>query len=250
MPALRALIANTVFFANMVVWMIVCSPTLFLPDRYARKYMRAWARSTLWLLRVTAGMNWEIRGLENIPKEGCLIAAKHQSTWETFALLPYLDKPIYILKKELIDLPLFGWYARRAGMIPVERSRHASALLAMTRAAKESVAEGGHLIIFPEGTRRPVGAPPDYKSGTTHLYKQLGVPIVPAALNSGLFWPRRQFRRHAGTIVISFLPPIAAGEDPKAVRGQLQEVIEAETQALVDEALAVRNPPPLPSVQP
>ena len=250
MPTLRAALANLIFYGNMMLWIIASLPALAGPPRWAMACMKGWALSTLHMLRLVVGMKWEIRGLENLPEGGCILAAKHQSTWETFALLPYLDAPTYILKKELLDLPGFGWFARRGGMIPVERSRHAQALLKMTKAARAAVQGGSQLIIFPEGTRRPVGAPPDYKSGMTHLYKQLGVPIVPVALNSGLFWPRRRFQRFPGTILVSILPAIPAGEEAREVAGRIEETIEAETARLVDEARAAPNPPPLPGPAP
>jgi 1-acyl-sn-glycerol-3-phosphate acyltransferase len=242
MPKFRALAANAAFYINVIVWMLVCSPILLGPHRWAMGAIKSWAKSTMWLIRLTAGIKWEIRGLENIPRnpdgtmQGCIIACKHQSTWETFGLFPYLDNPAYILKQELMRIPLFGWYCARAGMIPVERSKSAQALRAMTKAAKAAVEDNRQLIIFPEGTRREVGAQPDYKSGTAHMYKQLAVPMVPAGLNAGLFWPRRQAKRFPGTLVISLLPAIAPGEDTKTVRAKLQSVIEAESARLVEEA--------------
>ena len=248
MPQLRAFAANLAFYLNVVVWMVVCSPVLLGPRHWAVRAMKAWAKSTMWLIRWTAGIAWDVRGLDNIPRRnngaamaGCIIAAKHQSAWETFGLLPYLDDPAYILKKELMMIPLFGWYCAKAGMIPVERTKSAQALRDMTRAARKAVAEDRQLIIFPEGTRRSVDAPPDYKSGVAHIYKQLDVPLVPAALNSGLFWPRRQRKRFPGTLVVSMLPAIPPGEDVKAVRGDLQEIIETETARLVAEGRAEKS---------
>ena len=247
MPRLRAIAANAVFYGNVIVWMIVCAPALLGPRRWSLRAMKAWALSTMWLTRLVAGIAWDVRGLEHIPRRadgsmaGCIIACKHQSTWETFGLLPYLDDPAYILKEELMRIPLFGWFCARVGMISVERGKSAQALRAMTKAARQAVEDGRQLIIFPEGTRQPVGAPPDYKSGTTHLYKQLGVPMVPAALNSGLFWPRRKGLRYPGTLVVRLMPAIAAGEDARAVRALLETTIEQETDALVAEARA-RDP--------
>ena len=247
MPQLRAIAANIAFYGNVIVWMIVCIPALLGPRRWSLGAIRGWALTTMWLLRLTAGIRWEVRGLENLPRQsdgtmaGCIIAAKHQSAWETFGLFPYLDDPTYILKQELMRIPLFGWYCARAGMIAVERSKSAQALRAMTKAARDVVQDGRQLIIFPEGTRQAVDAPPDYKSGVVHLYKQLGVPMVPTALNSGLFWPRRKGKRYPGTLVVSILPPIPPGEDTKAVRVELERLIEAETGKLVAEARAA-NP--------
>jgi 1-acyl-sn-glycerol-3-phosphate acyltransferase len=250
MPKLRAIAANAAFYLNVILWMVIFSPILLGPRSWTISAMKGWAKSTMWLTRLTAGIRWEIRGLENVPRnadgsmQGCIIACKHQSTWETFGLLPYLDDPAYILKQELMRIPLFGWYCAKAGMISVERSKSAQALRTMTKDAKKAVEQNRQLIIFPEGTRRAVDSEPDYKSGVAHMYKQLEVPMVPAGLNSGLFWPRRQGKRFPGTLVISLLPAIPAGEDTKQVRGDLQEIIETETDRLV---AAARQAKPQPS---
>ncbi|MFK7792449.1 MAG: lysophospholipid acyltransferase family protein [Devosiaceae bacterium] len=246
MPQFRALAANAVFYLNTLVWLIICLPLLAGPPRWSLLAVQAWAKMTMWLLRIIAGIKWEIRGLENLPREngkmqGCIIASKHQSTWETFGLFPYLENPVYILKQELMSIPIFGWFSTRAGMISVDRKKGASALREMTKDAREAVANGRQLIIFPEGTRKPVGAEPEYKSGVTHLYKQLEVPLVPTALNAGLFWPRRKMERYPGTLVVSILPAIPAGQDPKATAQLLQERIEAETDKLVADERAI-NP--------
>ncbi len=239
MPKLRAIAANIAFYLNVILWMVICSPILLGPRRWTISAMKGWAKSTMWLIQLTAGITWEIRGLENVPRntdgsmQGCIIACKHQSTWETFGLLPYLDDPAYILKQELMRIPLFGWYAASAGMISVERAKSAQALRIMTKAARKAVEHNRQLIIFPEGTRRAVDAEPDYKSGVAHMYKQLEVPMVPAGLNSGLFWPRRQGKRFPGALVISLLPAIPAGGDTKAVRAEVQDLIETETDSLV-----------------
>jgi 1-acyl-sn-glycerol-3-phosphate acyltransferase len=239
MPFLRALAANTAFYLNTAIWLIVCIPVLLGPRSWAKRAIQRWALSTLWLLRIVAGIKWEIRGLENLPRDehgaqmGCIIAAKHQSTWETFALFPYLENPAYILKAELMRIPLFGAFCTRAGMIAVDRKKGARALREMTDEARDAVTAGSQLIIFPEGTRKAPGAEPDYKSGVTHLYKQLGVPMLPTALNSGLFWPRHQMKRYPGTLVVSILPAIPAGQDPRQAASLLQDTIERETDELV-----------------
>ncbi len=246
MPFIRALVANTVFYTNATVWLIACLPILLGPAHLSERALKAFTKTTIVLLRLFVGIRWEIQGLENIPKDGlaqagCIIASKHQSTWETFGLIPYVDRPTFILKKELMSIPLVGWYLAKIGMIPIERSRNAAALREMTKAAKQAMKDGRQLIIFPEGTRRPVDAPPDYKSGIAHMYKQLGVPLVPAALNSGLFWPRNTMQRYPGLLTIKLMNAIPSGEDPRAVQIQLQELIEVETNRLVATERA-RNP--------
>ncbi len=184
---------NALFYANLTVHLIVALPTLVLPYPALRVFIRSYARTSLWLLRVVCGTKVEWRGAEKIPKGACIVACKHQSAWETFALYAVLDDPVYVLKRELMWIPLFGWYMRKAGLIPIDRSAGMAALARMTARAQKALAgaRAAQLIIFPEGTRRPPGAEPDYKPGIVYLYGKAGVPCVPMALNSGLYWPRR-----------------------------------------------------------
>jgi 1-acyl-sn-glycerol-3-phosphate acyltransferase len=162
-----------------------------------------------------------------------MVAAKHQSMWETFALLPFFDQPLYILKRELKWIPFFGWYLLKADMIDVEREAGGRALRNMTRRAGEAVREGRQLIIFPEGTRRPVDAPPRYKHGVAQIYKESGVTCLPVALNSGLFWPRRTFMRYPGTIVVEFLDPLPPGLSRDEFIDRIRNVIEGATDRIV-----------------
>jgi 1-acyl-sn-glycerol-3-phosphate acyltransferase len=154
--------------------------------------------------------------------------------WETFALLRWFDQPLYILKRELTRIPFFGWYAMKAGMIAVDRSAGGRALLKMVRQASEEVRNGRQLIIFPEGTRRPVGAPPDYKPGVAQLYASCREPCLPVALNSGLFWPRRTFVRYPGTLVVEFLDPVPPGLPRDEFLTRISTVIEDATRRLVE----------------
>jgi 1-acyl-sn-glycerol-3-phosphate acyltransferase len=235
MLVFRSLLFNIAFYINIVVWMIVLLPTFLLPRRMFMRAVQAWAKSSLWLMRVLAGTAVEYRGLERIPAGGFVVASKHQSLWETFALLPVFDDPTFILKRELRWIPMFGWYTRKADCIPVDRKAGSQALLAMTAKAREEVRDGRQILIFPEGTRRPAGAPPAYKYGVSHLYQSLGVPCLPLALNSGLYWPRRKFIRRPGTIVLEVLEPIPAGLQRSVMFRLLQERIEAASDRLYDE---------------
>jgi 1-acyl-sn-glycerol-3-phosphate acyltransferase len=230
----RSVIFNLLFYLTLVVYLVATLPTLLLPRGYVIAVARAWARTNLWLLRVVCGIRADFRGLEKIPRGGAIIASKHQSMWETFALLPHVDDPTFILKRELMWIPLFGWCLWKAQMIPVNRGARGPALAAMTERAKAEVQRGRQIIIFPEGTRRPPGAEPRYKFGVAHLYAEAGVPCVPVALNSGLFWPRRSFRRFPGTIVVQVCEPIAPGLDKSAFIARLQEVIETESAQLLE----------------
>lgn len=238
---LRSLAFNLAFYANIVVWMLLAWPIFLLPRRWGWKVVDAWARSNLFLARTLAGIRLEVRGREHIPPGGCIVAAKHQSAWETFALIPLFDDPAYILKRELLYLPLFGWFCMKMKMIPVDRGRGSAALRAMSARAAEELASGRQILIFPEGTRRPVGAPPAYKFGVAHLYRSTGAPCLPVALNSGLFWPRRRFLRHPGTITMEILEPMPPGLPVEAFQAELERRIENASNRLAAEALA-RHP--------
>jgi 1-acyl-sn-glycerol-3-phosphate acyltransferase len=232
---LRSITFNILFYLNLLLHFFVAIPTLFLPRRAIVEVVRLWARSNLWLLRVVCGIRAEFRGAGKIPPGPLLVASKHQSLWETFALMLLFRDPAYILKRELMWIPFFGWYAWKAGMIPVNRGRRGQALSEMTACAREELARGRQIVIFPEGTRRAPGAEPSYKYGIVHLYAETGVACLPLALNSGLFWPRRSFRRYPGTVVVEVLDPIASGLDKNVFTQRLQEVIESATARLVIE---------------
>jgi 1-acyl-sn-glycerol-3-phosphate acyltransferase len=238
---IRSVLFNVLFYLNMLVLMCLALPTLVLPRRGVLGVVRFWARSNNWLLRAICGITVELRGLERIPPGPLLVASKHQSLWETFALVPLFADPAFILKRELMWLPLFGWLARKAEMIPVDRGARSQALAAIAASAKIELARNRQIIIFPEGTRRAPGAAPSYKYGVVHLYAESGVACLPIALNSGLFWPRRSIRRYPGTIVVEFLDPIAPGLDKQVFFERLQEVIETATARLIAEGQRQRG---------
>jgi 1-acyl-sn-glycerol-3-phosphate acyltransferase len=231
---LRSVVFNVIFYVNLVGYLLVAMPTMLLDRHYVLGVAQSWAKTNLWLLRVICNIKADFRGLEKIPRGGLVIASKHQSIWETFALLPYVEDPTFILKRELMWIPLFGWCLWKAEMISVNRGARGPALAAMTERAKAEVRRGRQIIIFPEGTRRPAGAEPQYKFGVAHLYSETGVPCVPVALNSGLFWPRRSFRRFPGTVVVQVCDPIPPGLDKSAFIARLQEIIEPVTAELIE----------------
>jgi 1-acyl-sn-glycerol-3-phosphate acyltransferase len=234
---LRSLIYNVLFYLLLVCWLLVIVPTFLMPRTAIMRVAQLWSRQNTWLLRVVCNVKVEYRGLEKIPKGPLLVASKHQSMWETFALLQRFDQPLYILKRELTLIPFFGWYLIKAGMIAVDRRAGGRALLKMVRQASEEVRHGGRqLIIFPEGTRRPVGAPPQYKPGVAQLYASCRVDCVPVALNSGLFWPRRTFMRYPGTLVVEFLDPVPPGLARDEFLTRISTVIEDATVRLVEVA--------------
>lgn len=235
MLIIRSLLFNVAFYLNLIGWMILLIPTLVLPRRFFMRGAKLWAITSNWLLRVLAGTRIEIIGQEKIPPGGLLVAAKHQSLWETFALLPLFDDPAFILKRELMWIPFFGWYTWKGGSVPVNRKKGAQALSQMMARARGETAHGRQILIFPEGTRRPAGAPPAYKFGVAHLYRSLEVPCLPIALNSGLYWPRRRFIRRPGTIRIEILDPIPPSLPRDVFFQRLQDEIETASDRLLAE---------------
>jgi 1-acyl-sn-glycerol-3-phosphate acyltransferase len=231
----RSLLFNALFYVNITIRMIVALPTILLPYSFLHGVLRRYASSTLWFLRVVCGTKVEWRGREKLPAGPCIVACKHQSLWETFALFMLLPDPTYVLKRELMWLPLFGWLATKARMIPIDRGSHTKALASMTAAARREAARGRQIVIFPEGTRRPPGAKPRYLPGVAFLYAELGLPCVPIALNSGLFWPRRSLRRHPGTVLAEVLDPIPPGLEKREFLKRLQNATEEATARLVAE---------------
>ncbi len=231
----RSIAFNVLFYLNTLLHLMVALPTFFMPYRSVVAVAKAWGRANLVLLRVVAGIDYEIRGIEKIPKGAIIVASKHQSAWETFALLPLFDDPLYIVKRELLWLPIFGWLMIKGRMVPVDRGAGSQALTAMTARAKIELAENRQLIIFPEGTRRPAGAEPRYKYGVAFLYAAEGVPCLPVALNSGLFWPRRSMRLQPGKVLVEILDPIAPGLDKDDFFARLKDEIETATARLIEE---------------
>ena len=237
----RSIVFNLLFYLNTLIYLIIALPTFFMPYRAIIAVARAWGRANLVLLRVIAGIDIEVRGREKIPHGPIIVAAKHQSAWETFALLPLFENPLFILKRELEWIPIFGWLMIKGRMVPIDRSAGPQALAAMTERARIELGNNRQLIIFPEGTRRPAGAEPRYKHGVAHLYAAEGVPCLPIALNSGLFWPRRSIRRLPGTVLVEILDPIAPGLPKDEFFELVRSEIETATARLIAESLALRG---------
>ena len=233
MLVIRSVVFNVLFYLNLLVHFIAAIPTLAMPRWGIIAVARFWARTNLWLLRTICGIRVEFRDVEKIPPGPLLVSSKHQSLWETFALLLILPDPAYIMKRELMWIPFFGWYAWKARMIPVDRGKRSQALAEMNACARREAQRNRQIIIFPEGTRRPPGAEPKYKYGVVHLYAEMGVPCLPIALNSGLFWPRRSIRRYPGTIRVEVLDPIPPGLGKDEFFERLQGEVEAATARLV-----------------
>ncbi len=240
MDMIRSRIFNAVFYINTAVFLLFGAPLLLAPRSWAMAGLRAHARASLWWFRVIVGARMEVRGLERLPERPALIAAKHQSAWDTFALIPLFRDPAMVMKAELLDIPFYGWFSRKFEHIFVQRDKRASALKALIRDAQARADDNRDIVIFPEGTRRDAKAPPDYKPGVAALYDGLHLPCVPVALNSGLFWPRNSPIRRGGTVVVEILEPIAPGLDRKTFMRELEQRIESATDALIAEAEASR----------
>lgn len=232
---LRSLVFNVLFYVNLVLFMVLGAWLFVCPRRWAIRGLQLWARSSLWLLRVICGIGMEVRGAEHLRPGPLLVAGKHQSFWETFAILPLLDDPCVVMKRELLWIPLFGWFGSKFCMIWVERSAGSQAIRNLVRRAKEEIAKGRQIVIMPEGTRKSPGDAPDYKPGAAALYGQLAVACVPFGLNAGLFWPRRKFLRYPGTIILEFAAPIPAGLKRAVFQACLEEAIESTTNRLLAE---------------
>ena len=235
MIIVRSVVFNVLFYLVLAVYLIAALPTLAMPRGALLWMVRSWARTNFRMLRVICNIGLEFRGFDRLPPGPLLVASKHQSLWETFALMTAFSDPAFILKRELMWIPFFGWCASKAEMIPVDRGARSAALARMTEQAKIETGRGRQIVIFPEGTRRAPGAEPKYKYGVVHLYSELGVPCAPLALNSGLFWPRRSFRRYPGTIKVEVCEPIGPGLDKDTFFRRLQDEVETTTARLVAE---------------
>ena len=229
---LRSLLFNLLYGIWTAGMHIVSLPLLFASRRAVQTAGGIWIDGTLWLLKHVVGIDYRIVGAENLPRTPAIYAAKHQSAWETLFLSRYLDYPAFVLKQELLSIPLFGWFLRRAGMIAIDRKAGASAIRHMARQATATLESGRSILIFPEGTRVSPGESRPYQPGVAALYTQLKVPLVPVALNSGLFWGRQAYIKKPGTIVVEILPPIPPGLDRKAMMKELETRIETAAKRL------------------
>jgi 1-acyl-sn-glycerol-3-phosphate acyltransferase len=239
---LRSLVFNAAFYVVTAVMLVGTLPLFFiLPQWFGMGVVRNWAKLSVYLYGTLTGVRIEVRGTENIPRGGSLVAAKHQSSFETFALVPLLTNPTIVMKRSIRYLPIFGQYTMKTGMIHIDREGKTAALRALADRARQEIAKNREIIIFPEGTRRPPGAkPPRYQSGIALLYRSLDVPVTPVAVNTGLFWPRRKFLRYPGKLVIEFLPAIPPGLDSRTFLSRLQTAIETASDRLLVEGEASR----------
>jgi 1-acyl-sn-glycerol-3-phosphate acyltransferase len=233
---LRSLAFNLLFFAWIAALGLPCLPLLALPRRHAWKIVKLWTHGVLLLLRCVAGIRHVVRGAA--PPDGApvIVAAKHQSAWDTLIFLVLFDDPAYVLKRELFKIPVYGWFTWKLHMIGIDRSAGTSALKRLVAAARPMFAARRPVVIFPQGTRTPpgdqAGSRRPYLPGVYMLYADSRLPVVPVALNSGYFWGRRAFLKRPGTIVLEFLPALPSGLDRRAFMAELESRIETATAAL------------------
>lgn len=234
----RSVLFNILFLVSTAVQLIFWLPVyFFMPREDGWKVVKLWAWITLWMQYLIVGTRYDFRGTEHIPKEGgFILACKHQSSWETYTIVPFLSDPSYILKRELMYVPIFGWFAWKMKVISVNRGKKSEALKDMARTAKQQYEAGRQIIIYPEGTRKMAFDEPTYKYGITHMYTNVNARVLPAALNSGLFWPRRGWMLYKGTCVLEFMPVIEPGLEGKEFAAKLEATIEEKTNALMQEA--------------
>lgn len=232
---LRGLVFNIWMVGSALVMGLLCLPVMLLASSTALAAVRIWCRLNIWALRAICGVVVEIRGLDRLPGDQVLIAAKHQGMLDTLAPFGYLRAPTIVMKKELLAIPIYGWYAARTGMIPIDRSGAARTLRGLIRTVRARFDTGRQVVIFPEGTRKAPGAAPDYQPGIAALYKELDVSCTPIATNSGLHWPARGLIRYPGLVVFEILDPIPAGLKRAAFMRELETRIETATARLIAE---------------
>lgn len=229
----RSWVFNVAFVGVTVVMSFAMLWVLFLPRRIVLRIIHLWLDQISWLEKHIMHLTYRVVGKEFLPNGPCIIAAKHQSAWETLKLHLLLGDPAIVLKKELLNIPIWGWYLGRSGMIPIDRSARSQALNGMLTAAHRAKDLGRKIVIFPQGTRLAPNAFRPYKSGVAALYQELNLPIVPMALNSGLYWPKRGFQKKSGMITVEFLQPLPPGLPREQMMAQLRDKLEAATDKLL-----------------
>lgn len=233
---IRSLIFNILCYGIILIGAIPTSLIgLFYPKATIKIWNYGFQRFSRWCLKVICGLDIEIRGQEYMQQSNVIYACKHQSAMETYYLTTYLTKGVFILKRELHFIPLFGWASHFYGMIPVNRSAGSSAMKKMLVEAKKRVKDGRPILIFPEGTRTKPETTTQYKPGVAFLYQNLNLPVIPVAMNTGLFWQKNSFLRHPGKVIIEFMPPMQPGMEKKEFMTELQKRIEDKCEELNQE---------------
>jgi 1-acyl-sn-glycerol-3-phosphate acyltransferase len=230
----RSLIYSAVLYLSILAAGVFYLPFLFGPRRWTNKLVAVWAWVARGSFEAICDVRVEIRGLEYAPAGAALIAAKHQGMFDVIAPFTVLDDPCFVLKKELMWLPIFGWFSWKTGMIPVDREAHAKALKKLVTDTRDRLKDARQIVIFPEGTRTAPGEAGQYKPGVAALYRDLGVPCHLIATNSGVCWPAHGLMKRSGRVVVEFLEPIPAGLKRAQFMAELESRIEKASLALLD----------------
>lgn len=244
---IRSTIFNILFFGITAAMVILLIPTAFMPRKYLMMAARIWLRLTYFLERYVLNLRYEVRGIENLPRDRTvIIAAKHQSAYETFKLHILFGDPAIILKKELLKIPLWGLFLSKIDPIAIDRSDRESALRSMLESLDHVKEHNRPIVIFPQGTRvkpHETAVEKPYKTGVARMAIQGEIDIVPVALNTGLFWPKLSWIKQPGTVIFEFLPLIQVDKNTtiKSIVDQLQNEIETHSIALMDETRHTRK---------
>ncbi|MGN1063396.1 MAG: lysophospholipid acyltransferase family protein [Alphaproteobacteria bacterium] len=230
---IRSVLFLISFYVFTFILSILCLPLLLVPRRYAAAFPIVWTKTAQILLRAFCGVRVEVKGLENLPRQnGYIIACKHQSALETLLFHTLIPDAFFVLKRELIFLPIAGLYALKTGCVPINRKGGAATMRKMLSAVQKNLSQGMNLIIFPEGTRVRPGEKKAYSPGVALLYEQCKVPVVPAAVNTGYCWPKNTVTKIPGTVTLEFLPPLPTDLHRRAFLNELQDRIEEATDYL------------------
>ena len=230
----RSILFAFLFYAWSLLMCVLFLPSLVLPRAVVEFGFKLWARGVIWLLAVCCGIRVEVRGREHVPTGRALVAAKHQCMFDVFAQFVVLPDSCFVMRKELMLIPFFGWYAWKQKMVVIDRDGGSAALRKMVRDGQDRLAEERQLLIFPEGHRGEPGVAGDYQPGVAGLYRDLGLPAHLVATNSGVHWPAHGFLRRPGVIVFEYLEPLPAGMKRADFMRQMQERIEAASIALLE----------------
>lgn len=233
MIALRSTLFTIWLFVGSAILAILFSPVYLMPRGAVRWLLRFWGFYVLFGLRWLCGIRVEVRGREHVPTGPALIAAKHQSMLDICANFTVLPDACFVMKKELLAIPFFGWYAIKCGMISVDREGQAAALKKLVADTQDRMRDDRQVVIFPEGTRTKPGETPTYKPGVAALYRDLGLPCTLVATNSGRHWPGKGFAKYPGVVVYEYLAPLPAGLKRGQFMAEMQEKIEAASGALL-----------------
>ena len=233
MIRLRSFLFALLFFP----WSTLCSfcvpLALVLPRRAMQTVVHVWGAGVRFLLHWVVGLRWRVEGLERVPPGPCVLASKHQSAWDTMVFHALLPDPVYVVKKELTHIPFWGWGFYKAGCVVVDRKAGAKALKHLVAGVQAALARGSQVVLFPEGTRTAPDQEVEYHPGIAAVYRDANVPVVPVALDSGLFWGRLAPIKYPGEITIRFLEPILPGMDRRAFMALLHDRVESETAKLI-----------------